>query len=181
MLDRNTAVQRLEAAREGFWFSSGAYGLLTVEPSRSQLATLQIQILEVGTVSVTEAGSQPTRGTGYQIGFNAGLSESSARQVVEYSFRQMILQSFEITKEYVSSNGLSVAGEHWYEFARHYRNAVAHDGHWEIRGDSGLPLTWKNKTLDVGMNGSSVDGYLSWYEGLQLCAQLINFVSADIR
>ncbi|MEZ8187543.1 hypothetical protein ACED29_17180 [Shewanella sp. 5S214] len=181
MIDRDTAAQRLNAARESFWFSSGAYGLLMTEPSRSQLATIQINVLDDGTLSVTDVNYQLAQGTCYHIGFNSSLSEQSARQVVEYTFRQMVLQSFEVTKEYVTSNNLSVANEPWYQFARHYRNAIAHNGHWNMRGNSGLPLTWRNRTLDISMNGAPIDGFLSWFEGLQLCAQLLNFVSADIR
>lgn len=181
MLDRNTATQRLHGARDAFWFSSGAYALLTVEPSRSQLATFEIKVSESGALSVTKGTEPSKRETGYLIGFNAGLDQASARQVVEHSFRQMVLQSFEPTKDYAASNGLSLVGEPWYEFARHYRNAVAHNGAWDIRSSRGLPLTWKNKTLVASMHGTPIDGYLNWYAGLQLCAQLINVVSSGIR
>lgn len=181
MLDRQTATQKLHAARDTFWFGAGAYALLTEEPSRSQLAALTIQISELSTIVVSQGPRPESLGTTYTVGFNAGLDTASAHRVVEYSFRQMLLQSFETTKEYVQTNGLEVSGEPWYEFARHYRNAIAHDGKWDIRGGTNMPLTWKNKVVTTSLHGASIDGYINWYEGLQLCAQMINFVSHGIR
>jgi hypothetical protein len=187
MLDRPTATQRLNGTRDAFWFSLGAYALLTEEPSRSQLAAFSIQISELNTIYVSQGTASPSKGKGttYTIGFNAGLDRRSAQSVVEHSFRQMLLQSFETTKEYAKESGLKLSGESWYEFARHYRNAVAHNGKWDIRAVNGtvkgLPLTWKNKTVVASLHGTPIDGYLNWYEGLQLCAQMINFVSLGIR
>ena len=181
MVDRTTATQRLSGTRDAFWFSLGAYALLTEEPSRSQLASFNIQISELNTITVSQGAMPSSRGTTYRIGFNAGLDHESAKRVVEHSFRQMLLQSFETTKEYARASGLSLFGEPWYEFARHYRNAVAHDGRWDIRNVTGLPLTWRNKTIVAALNGTRIDGYLNWFEGLQLCAQMINFVSHGIR
>jgi hypothetical protein len=181
MVDRAIATQRLTGTRDAFWFSLGAYALLTEEPSRSQLATYNIQVSDLSTISVSQGGTPSTSGTSYTIGFNAGLDHSSAQRVVEYSFRQMLLQSFETTKEYAKFNSLKLSGEPWYEFARHYRNAIAHDGKWDIRSDKGLPLIWRNKKVEIGMHGTAIDGYLNWFEGLQICAQMINFVSHGIQ
>ena len=180
-MNRTTATQRLSSAGDAFWFSLGAYALLTEEPSRSQLASFNIQISDLNTITVSQGVVPSSRGTTYRIGFNAGLDHSSARQVVEHSFRQMLLQSFEITKEYAKAGGLSLSTAPWYKFARHYRNAVAHNGKWDIRNAGGLPFTWRNKTVSADLNGAPIDGYLNWFEGMQLCAQMINFVSQGIR
>ena len=182
MITRETASQKLINFRDAFWFSLGAYALLTQEPSRSQLSLFTIQVSELDTIAVgTGSLPLPSRGTSYTIGFNSALDTASARRVVEHTFRQMILQSFEVTKAYASSSDPGVITEPWFQFARQYRNAVAHSGRWDIRSRNGLPLVWRRKTVSFELHGSSIDGYLTWYEGLQLCAQMINFVSQGIR
>lgn len=177
MLDRPTALSKLKAARDVFWFSLGAYALLTEEPSRSELPNFRICVTERNRISVSRELDPAISETSYTIGFNAGLDRVSALTVVDFSFRQMLIESFQVSCEYAKSNSLGIKHQPWYEFARHYRNAVAHNGKWHFDGRRGLPTTWRNRTVEVSMQGQSISGFLSWFEGLQLGAQMNLFVS----
>jgi hypothetical protein len=177
MLDRPTALSKLKAARDVFWFSLGAYALLTEEPSRSELPNFRICVTERNRISVSRELDPAISETSYTIGFNAGLDRVSALTVVDFSFRQMLIESFQVSSEYAKSNSLGIKHQPWYEFARHYRNAVAHNGKWHFDGRRGLPTTWRNRTVEVSMQGQSISGFLSWFEGLQLGAQMNLFVS----
>lgn len=172
MLTKDSALLRLKSARDAFWFSLGAYALLTNEPSRSELSKFAIQLDEFNNIAANRGEPSPNRGNSYTIGFNAALDAASAKRIVEYSFRQMIIESFETAKEFEAKNTLSLSSEPWYEFARHYRNGLAHNGRWSFRSAKGLPLTWRNRTIDANLQGMSLDGFLTWFEGLQLCAQM---------
>jgi hypothetical protein len=178
-LTKDDAIAKLKAARDGFWFSLGAYALLTNEPAKSELSRYDIKVYEDGNVMVSEGDTDRRRGTNYTIGFNGALSESAARGVVDNSFRQMIIDSNHVIQAYVKSKNLDVSQMPAVQFIRHYRNAIAHNGRWNILSPKGLPLTWRNRTLTIDINEQPIYGFLTWFEGLQLCAQLNIFISEN--
>ncbi|MDW7772957.1 MAG: hypothetical protein SCH71_08710 [Desulfobulbaceae bacterium] len=174
-------IAHLKVARDGFWFSLGAYALLTKEPVKSELRKYDIRVYENGDIVVSEGDVNERPGTNYTIGFNGGLSGSAARGVVDNSFKQMIIDSNHAIHAYAKSNKIDVSESSAIQFIRHYRNAIAHNGRWDLRSPKGLPLTWRNRTLTIDMNDQSIDGFLTWFEGLQLCAQLNIFVSEHAK
>jgi hypothetical protein len=48
MLTKENALAKLKSARDSFWFSLGAYALLTEEPSRSEISVYDIKVYENG-------------------------------------------------------------------------------------------------------------------------------------
>lgn len=169
----------LERTREVFWFTLGAYALLTEEPSRSQLAGYDVAIANNHLKVVSSSDTSPPEQTGYKIGFRGALDSGAAKEVVERAFRQMILTTYATTTEFAKHKILQdvLAKEDWYSFARHYRNAIAHNGRWNITSTKGLPTTWRNITIEASFHSKPIDGFLGWFDGLQLCAVMINFVS----
>jgi hypothetical protein len=99
--------------------------------------------------------------------------------VVEKSFRQMIIDSNFVVQSYIRDNKIDASNEPMVQFSRHYRNAIAHNGHWNFYSDKGLPITWRNRTIAMEMNKKPIDGFISWFEGLQLCAQINLFISQN--
>lgn len=174
-------IRQLKAARDGFWFSLGAYALLTKEPARSELSRYDIKVYEDGDIVVSEDNVNERRGTNYTIGFNSALSDGAARDVVNNSFKQMIIDSNHAIRAYAEFNSVNVTESSAIRFIRHYRNAIAHNGLWDLRSPKGLPITWRNKTLTIDMNNQPIDGFLTWFEGLQLCAQLNVFVTEHAK
>lgn len=175
------AITQFKIARDGFWFSLGAYALLTKEPVKSELIRYDIKIYEDGDLAVSEDDVNQRRGTNYTIGFNSGLSDNAARSVVDNSFKQMIIDSNHVVRAYAKANNLDVSELPAIQFIRHYRNAIGHNGRWRIDSPKGFPLTWRNRTITFDMNGQSIDGFLTWFEGLQLCAGLNILVSEHAR
>ncbi|WP_143507352.1 hypothetical protein [Pseudomonas sediminis] len=173
-------ITQLKAARDGFWFSLGAYALLTKEPAKSELSRYNINIYEDGEIVVSEDKLNERRGTNYTIGFNGALSNSAARGVVDNSFKQMIIDSNHAIRAYAKFNKIDISESSSIQFIRHYRNAIAHNGLWDLRSPKGLPLTWRNRTLTIEMNNQPIEGFLTWFEGLQLCAQLNIFVTEQV-
>jgi len=180
-LNMDDAICQLKSARDGFWFSLGAYSLLRKEPASSQLSRYDIKLYEDGDIVVSEGSLSERRGTNYTIGFNSSLNESAARSVVENSFRQMIIDSNQVFRAYAKASGFDVSKIPVAQFIRHYRNAVAHNGHWDLRSSNDLPLTWRNRTITIDMNNQPIDGFLTWFEGLQLCAQLNILISEHTK
>ncbi len=171
------AIFQLKSARDSFWFSLGAYSLLRKEPASSQLSRYEITLYEDDDIIVSEGNVSSRRGTNYTISFNSSLNESAARSVVENSFKQMIIDSNDIIHAYAKVSNIDVSKLPAVQFIRHYRNAIAHNCHWSLRSSNSLPLTWRNRTLTIEMNDQPIDGFLTWFEGLQLCAQLNIIIS----
>jgi hypothetical protein len=179
MREMTPTVRSLYRTRDVFWFTLGAYALLTEEPSRSQLAGYDVSIANNHLQVVSSSDTSPPGQTGYKIGFRGAIDSGAAKEVVERAFRQMILTSYATTTEFVKHRHLqdALSREDWYPFARHYRNAIAHNGRWNIAAPKGLPTTWRNLTIEASFHNRSIDGFLGWFDGLQLCAVMIIFVS----
>jgi len=169
-------IAELKIARDGFLFSLGAYALLTKEPASSELSRYGIKVCEDGNIVVSENEQSHHRGTSYTICFNDGLSESAAKSVVDASFKKMIIDSNHVIQKHKKENNINISEPTAFRFIRHYRNAIAHNGRWSLHSAKDLPITWRNRTLTFDMNNQSIDGFLTWFEGLQLCAQLILYL-----
>lgn len=152
--------KKLKSARDTFFFSLGAYALLTQEPSRSELPKYKIKVNDQGFVDITIKDQEHfSLGTTYKFGFNEGLDTKSAGRVVEYSFRQMILESYEAVDDFAKANGKNLEQEIWYWFSRHYRNGVGHNGRWDIRHPQHMPVEWRNKKIEAHMHNQPIDGF----------------------
>ena len=85
-----------------------------------------------------------------------------------------------LQKKYAEINALlkDFQNQDFYSFSRHLRNAIGHNGVWTINLNvKDLPTTFRNKTIDLSLNGSSIDGFVDWVYGLQLCAAISVWVS----
>ena len=174
-------IAELKAARDGFWFSLGAYALSTKEPAKYELSRYGIKIYEDGNIIVSENEPSHPRGNNYTIGFNDGLSESAAKGVVDASFKRMIIDSNHTIRKFAKENNVDLSESTAFQFIRHYRNAIAHDARWDLRSPKNLPIAWRNRILTFDMNNQPIDGFITWFEGLQLCAQLNLLVSAQVK
>jgi hypothetical protein len=177
--DATATLQALQRTREAFWFTLGAYALLTADATRTQLSNYEISISNEQ-LSVAQRGEGKRHGdSGYTVAFGAALASGAAKSIVEQAFRQMILTTYELTIGFAKRHKLQslITSEQWYGVARHYRNALAHSGRWHFTDNRGLPALWRSKVVDQTLRGQPVDGYLGWYDGLQMCAEMINFIS----
>ncbi len=175
MSSKQTSLSKLKSSRDSFWFSLGAYALLTKEPAASQVAGYDISVTN-NDLLVRSRDAQVSNGTGmsYRIGFNSSLPENAALAVVQSTFYAMLSDSYEACK---AAGPAKLRGQEWYHFARHVRNAISHNGRWHFKNGAGLPATWRRMTIDQSMQGHEIGGFIGWFDGLQLGATMQLFVS----
>lgn len=179
MISKDECLEKLTYLRETFFFSLGAYGLATKQPSSELIANYKIELLADQIYVLGEGEESPDYWLKYTIGFSDSLSSGSARRFVRQTFLMMLLESFEVTKKYALANGLldSFKVQEWYPFSRHLRNAIGHNGIWSIgKNPPDLPTTFRNKTIDVSLDGQSLGDFIDWVFGLQLHATITNWV-----
>jgi hypothetical protein len=124
---------------------------------------------------LAEGQQAPKTWLSYEVGFSGALIDGSAKMFVRQTFFYMILETFESAKKYAKKNDKlePFESQDWHPFARHLRNAIGHNGVWDIRGNpSDLPTTFRNKTIDISLNGKSLGDFIGWVYGLQLCASI---------
>jgi predicted DNA-binding protein (MmcQ/YjbR family) len=176
--DQQAFIQRLNAAREAFWFSLAAYALLTQDPARSAISGFSVKVDDHDFRVIRRESEELTPGRhSYRVNFIEDVSEPAAREVVHKAFEKMITDSFELVRAYAKSHDLEkeMRGQSWYRFARIYRNALSHDKTWPL--DNKDPVRWRNLIVNIDMEGQPVRGFLSWMKGLQLGAEMTNFVA----
>src|SRR5690606_23114859 len=172
---KQASLSKLKSSRDSFWFSLGAYALLTKEPAASLVAGYDISVTNNDLlVGPRDAQDLPRRGMSYRIGFNSSLSKNSALAVVQSTFYAMLSDSYEACK---AADPIRVKDQDWYHFARHLRNAISHNGRWHFQNSAGLPATWRRMTVDQSMHGTEITGFIGWFDGLQLGATMQLFVS----
>lgn len=180
MTTKSECEQKIKYVRDAFWFSLGAYGLATKKPTSDFIMRHRVRVSE-GSIYVLAEGEKAPKGwLSYEIGFSGAIGGGAAETFVRQTFLYMILETFESSKKYaISSNNLhSFKQQEWYAFARHLRNAIGHNGVWEIRGNpADLPTTFRNKTVDISLNGSDLGNFIDWVYGLQLCASISGWVN----
>jgi len=176
--EKIATLTALHKARNAFHFVLGGYALMTTEPSASELAKYAVSIGNGHLVVSGKGEGPPLGGTGYRIEFRAALQQGEATDVVERAFRYMLQTTYDIVAERIGARSIQAARTRhaWLRFAWRYRSAIAHGSTWKLDNAAGLPVTWRHLTIDASMNGQPVDGFMGWYDGLQLCAETINFV-----
>jgi hypothetical protein len=172
---KQASLSKLKSARDSFWFSLGAYALLTREPAASQVAGYDISVtnsdLLVGPRDAQDSGHL---GMSYRIGFNSSLPNTAALAVVQSTFYAMLSDSYEACK---AAAPVGIKDQDWYHFSRHLRNAISHNGRWHFQNNASLPATWRRMTVESSMHGHEIDGFIGWFDGLQLGATMQLFVS----
>lgn len=172
---KQAALKKIKSARDSFWFSLGAYALLTKEPAKSQVAGYRISVTNDELLAELRDSPAPRKsGTSYRIEFNSSIAQESALSVVRSTFYAMLSDSYEATK---GADPARLKDQDWYHFARHLRNAISHNGRWHFQNALGLPANWCHLTIEPSMQDQSIDGFIGWYDGLQLGAVMQLYVS----
>lgn len=162
------ALFKLKQSRDSFIFSLGAYALLTKEPAASLIAEYSISATNIDlSVNRVDEDFKPTQGLSYKFEFGRSIPQSAALSVVQNSFFAMLSDSFEACK---AASPDKIKDEQWYSLARHLRNAISHNGKWHFLSPNGFPVSWRSLKVDYPMQGLSIDGFIGWYDGLQLNA-----------
>lgn len=180
MTSKAECEEKLKYVRNSFWFSLGAYGLATKEPTRTFLKNHRLRVSGDNIYVLADGEDAPTHWLSYEVGFSGALDDGSAEVFVRQTFLYMILETFESAKKYANHSGKveDFKQQDWYPFSRHLRNAIGHNGVWEIRGNpDDLPTTFRNKTIDTSLNGQELGGFVDWVYGLQLCSSISLWVS----
>lgn len=181
-MSKDECLAKLQYLRETFFFSLGAYGLATKSPTSSVLAQYKIELVADQIYVLAENEESPKHWLKYAIGFESSLTSGAARAFVRQTFLMMILESFEAVKKYAAANELLelFMSQEWYSFARHLRNAIGHNGIWCMgKKSKDLPCTFRNKTIDVSLDGLPIGDFIDWVFGLQLHATITNWVYLD--
>ncbi len=91
--------------------------------------------------------------------------------------RNFLKEVFRITQSFCEETGQAnkMTAEHWYQFTRILANSLSHNFRLDYRAHdkSQLPVTYKNETLDISMDGKPVSMQLSIL--LSLADEIINF------
>ncbi|MCW8127695.1 hypothetical protein [Microbulbifer halophilus] len=127
-----------------------------------------------------EGEDHPKSWLSYNVQFSDSLNDGTAKTFVRKTFLFMLLETFESAQKYANKSGKfsEFASQEWYPFARHLRNAIGHNGVWDIRGNpKDFPTTFRNKTIDASLNGRDLGDFVGWVYGLQLCASVSSWVS----
>jgi len=162
------ALFKLKQSRDSFIFSLGAYALLTKEPAASLISEYSISATNIDlSVNAAHEDFKPAQGVSYRFEFGRSIPQSAAMAVVQNSFYSMLSDSFEACK---AASPEKIKDEEWYSLARHLRNAISHNGRWHFLSPNGFPVGWRSLKVDYAMQGKSIDGFVGWYDGLQLNA-----------
>lgn len=184
MITKHETEEKIKFVRDAFWFSLGAYALATNEPTKNYLNKQRIKIYDYSSdIHVFAENTEPPSSTmAYEIGFAGTMANGSAKSFVRQTFLYMIQETFESAQKYAKATNQESAykKEEWHAFARHLRNAIAHNGTWNITGNpTDLPTTFRNKTIDISMNHSELGDFIGWFYGAQLCASISLWVSQN--
>jgi hypothetical protein len=171
---------RLLKLREIFDVSVGAYALLTEEPARSELSKYTVRYNDAGNFQATKTEPRPP---GWALTFEVRFRDTDYREaaqaLVERAQRQTIIESLDLVRGYAKGTTAwdELDQELLFQFALLYRNAVAHNGQWDLsKHREKLPLTFMNLTIDASMEGRSINGFLNLWKARQLLAKMELFV-----
>ena len=178
------ALEQLVDAREAFDFSLGAYALLMSERIGSALTDVSIQLNEDGSHRVITRESPPTEHEGISrtTSFLTPAPIRAAKAVVEAAFSRMITKSVDALFSYIKAEKTwdEVKREPWIAFANHLRNAYAHDGRFKFNNNAIFPASFRRFEITKDLHGTTVDGFLPWFHGQQLCATMELYVDGRI-
>ena len=87
--------------------------------------------------------------------------------------------SFFIDKHHDDVKLHAITDSDVYKFLRHIRNAYSHGDTWNFIDHRKnrkhiSSMTWRSLTIQDDLHGKSCEDFLSYVEGLQLCAELSN-------
>lgn len=171
---------RLLKLREIFDVSVGAYALLTEEPARSELSRYTIRYNDAGDFQATQAKPKPPEWRlCLEVRFHDADYHEAAQALVERAQRQTIIESFDLIRSYAKGTPAwsELNQEPLFQFTLLYRNAVAHNGRWDLsKHREELPITFMGLTIDASMDGEPIDGFLSLWKSRQLLAKMELFV-----
>jgi hypothetical protein len=111
--------------------------------------------------------------------------EIAVKEFLTSQIRALIKESFELIKSYCKETNQSAKfkAEPWYEFARMIRNCLSHNFKFKFGkyDESILPITWKNRTIDVSMNGNPLGlKFFGYVETWELFTEYQNFVDIEL-
>lgn len=94
--------------------------------------------------------------------------------------RNVTLDSYEQLYDYCETTGQLAAlqAQSWYLFARLVRHALTHDQHWRFSKNdlARLPVTWKGKTIEPGMDGKDIMvEFYGYFEAIELLEEMYAF------
>ena len=184
MSPKDTALRRLHVARDMFHCSAASYALLTSPVTGPTLTQYQVIFHESGFQVVPLDAAKPG-GISLTIQFGGAITDGAATEMMHVVYEKMICDSVEATRAYARWKGElgDLLQQEWFAVAQHLRNAFSHSGKWSFPRDRHppLPATWNYKfTVTREMAGKPARGFLPWFWGTRLCAQMILYVSGVV-
>lgn len=183
-MDEHLARSALELARQRFFVAGAAFALLTDTASQDVIVGYSFYLSEAG-FQMLRKGMERPNGNSRTITFGRRAAEDEARSLLELAFQKLISDSVEAVKAFASHKGEwpALQNEQWFRFAIHLRNAFSHNGHWDLRNPRVLPVKWKRYVIESGMHGQSARDFITLYDGTELQAQMILYVTGvvDVR
>ena len=94
----------------------------------------------------------------------------------------LVTESFEAVKDFCIKNNKSenLKAEPWYEFARMIRKTLSHTVCFQFNKHDRkmLPVSWRGRTIDLSMDGKSLDlNFFGYAEGVQLIFDIEDFIT----
>lgn len=178
---RERALGQLNLVRETFYYAAVAYAALRSGELAGFLSQYELAVHEKGVEAVKDG--ERRAGISYRISFDALGGQLEANSLIEKMFEKMISDSVDSTRQYARTvNEIELLHrEDWFAMAVHLRNAFSHNGKWSFDNKKyTFPVKWRRFTLERELEGQSASGFLPIYDGMQLCAQMINYVSGVV-
>lgn len=170
-------------------FSTGLYAhclLRRLTPERVATGD-RVIVGEEGLYCIPHGKEIPSEaGDYYEVGFAGSPSFDLERATMEFAkmlLRNLTLDSFEAAKKYCHETGQfdQLHAQPWYQFARMMRNSLTHTQRWHFnRYDRRrLPVTWRDKTIELSMEGKEPDfNFYDWWDGCELWEEICAFAES---
>lgn len=180
-LSAQEATARLSSVFSLFNVATGAFGLLTQEPARSELSKFVIRYDDRGEFQVTKDAPRPAHWVlSSEVKFYDVDYRHHALALLERFKRQAIIESFDVVRQFANYTPAweELAQEPWFHFTLFYRHAVAHDGRWRFNASDKkkLPASFMNLKIDESMEGRSIEGFLDLFRASNLLKTMHLFV-----
>ena len=113
--------------------------------------------------------------------------EIACKEFVNMGYRILLKEPFELIKDYCNfTNQIDIFNkQNWYQFARIIRNCLSHNFKFKFNDNdkSILPITWKNRTIDVSLDNSHLQlSFLGGYVGaIELFGEMTSFVRNTLK
>ncbi|MBR7956153.1 hypothetical protein KDW78_19965 [Burkholderia cenocepacia] len=93
--------------------------------------------------------------------------------------RNLIKESYEVTRLYAKAIGVSLKTQSWYQFARMVRNCLSHDFHFRFNNYDleQLPVSWGGKEINATLNDTDMpEDFLDPYTTWALYMEMVTFI-----